>query len=421
MNEKIEKLSKREINALHKSILDRTSSKIQIRTIQVGRERYVNKFDEMLNEVKETQQSYSKFIIADYGVGKSFLIETMMDLAKQDKFLVAKVDLSPDRLLYHEKKALATYSAILSKLECRGSRNALEKMLQDVCKLAIENSMSNSRDDINRGIRIVTKEIREMQYGEVFSKIIYKYAVSYIEDNVTLQQNCIQWIKGEYDNKALIKKDLDIDLKIDSSNYRQMLQIINKLGQLCGYNGLVVFFDECVNIKDAHHSTRKKNYEAILNMYNETTQGELDNTLYFFSGDVEFLTNEQKGLYSYDALKQRLNNDDLDYVDLDSNIWRVKYLSIEEQKELVQTIIDIYEKKYERDYEISVDMISKYVESRNQGLNKENLITRDVISKLTQLMNKVNNGDAGFTDGIEETTSQNDEERVKIMGFDDAF
>ncbi len=420
MNDKIAKLSNREINTLHKSILDRTSSKIQIRTIQVGRERYVKKFKEILNDVKETHQSYSKFMIADYGVGKSFLIEIMMDIAKQDKFLVSKVDLSPDRLLYHEKKAIATYSAILSKLECKGNPNALEKMLQDVCKQALDNSLSTNNDNIYRGIVDVTKGIKEMQYGEVFSKVIHKYYIAYMEDDITLKENCIQWIKGEYDNKALIKKDLNIDLKIDSSNYRQMLQIINKLGQLCGYNGLVVFFDECVNIKDAHSSTRKKNYESILNMYNETTQGELENVLFFFSGDVEFLTNEQKGLYSYDALKQRLNNDDLDYVDLDSNIWRVKYLTIEEQKELVQVIIDVYERKFEKHYGISKEMISEYVERRNQGLNKEILRTRDIISKLTQLLNKINNGDAKFTDGFE-VINTSSEVTTEVAGFDNAF
>lgn len=423
MNTKISQLNKRQINVLHQSLMDRTSTKVQIRTIHIGRERYVIKFEEMLNNVKASNQSYTKFLIADYGVGKTFLIEMLLDIAKSDNFLVAKVDLSPDRLLYHEKKAIATYSAIMSNLECRGSKNAIEKLFQDVCKQALDNVGSINSRKISDEIIHLNQRIKAMQYGEVFTTVLIAYAKAYFEDDQLTMSNCLKWIKGEYENKTHLARDLKIDTKIDASNYRQFLMLINELGKSCGYNGLVTFFDECVNIKDANHITRKKNLETILTMFNETTQGEIESCIYFFAGDIEFLTNERKGLYSYDALKQRISNEDLEYIDLDSNIWRVKYLTIEEQVSLCQVILEVYEQKYEMSFGVTPSHIQAYVDAKNSGMNFQNVGTRDLISGMTQRLNKINNRDftAAEAFSFQQRVETNSSDNSSVIGLDDAF
>lgn len=422
MNTKVSELNTRQINALHKSLMDRTTSKVQIRTIQTGREQYGQKFIEMLENVKQNNQSYSKFLIADYGVGKTFLIEMLLDIAKTDNFLVAKVDLSPDRLLYHDKKAIATYSAMMANLECKGSKNAIDKLFQDVCKQALDNVGSINSRKISEEIMRINQNIKAMQYGEVFIKVLINYAIAYFEDDQLTMSNCLKWVKGEYENKTHISRDLKIDTKIDASNYRQFLMLINELGKSCGYNGLVTFFDECVNIKDANHITRKKNLETILTMFNETTQGEIESCIYFFAGDLEFLTNERKGLYSYDALKQRINNEDLEYIDLDSNIWRVKYLTVSQQIELSKIIVEVYERKFDKSFNVSNSQIENYINDKNSGMNFENIVTRDVISGMTQRLNKINNGDYtsaeafSFIESSESINSGN-----TVVGLDDAF
>jgi hypothetical protein len=44
-----------------------------------------------------------------------------------------------------------------------------------------------------------------------------------------------------------------------------------------GYSGLVVNFDEAINLyKITHPQTRNKNYETILKIYNDTLQGHLE-------------------------------------------------------------------------------------------------------------------------------------------------
>ncbi len=82
MNEKLASLNKRQLNALYKTFNERTASKIAVKTVQTGREQYVEKFGEMLEDVKKTKTSTTKFLIADYGVGKSFLISMLEEQAK---------------------------------------------------------------------------------------------------------------------------------------------------------------------------------------------------------------------------------------------------------------------------------------------------------------------------------------------------
>lgn len=421
MNEKIANLKQRQIDALYKTFNERTSSKIAIKTVQTGREQYVTKFNELLGNIKINNTGTTKFIIADYGVGKTFLIEMLVEQAKADKFMVSKVDLSPERLLYHEKKAIQTYSLIMSNLTCKGSSNALENIFQTVAAQALKMTDDHQLTTIETQLRKNLQELKAYPDGNDVINVVCKYNQAYLEDDEMTMSCCMKWIRGEYENKALLKKELGIDKLITSSNYKHFIVLINRLGKLCGYHGLVVLIDECVNIKDAYHTTRKKNYETILNIYNETTQNEIKDCIFMFAGDVEFLTNPHKGLYSYDALRQRLENEDLDYIDLDSPVWRLKYLKRADQLALVSLILEVFSRKFAIDFQVDMVHLQNYVDELNQGMKNENVVTREIISTFTQRLNKIKNGDGTaeelFTsqEQVDMTTATND------FGLDDAF
>ncbi len=420
MNDKIANLKPRQIDALYKTFNERTASKIAIKTVQTGREAYVNKFNDMLNTMKETHESTTKFIIADYGVGKSFLIEMLVEQAKANKFLVSKVDLSPERLLYHEKKAIQTYSLIMSNLTCKGSKNALENLFQTLASQALKASVDNELETIIKTLRKSIQELKHYPDGNDLINIICKYTEAYFSDDEMTMSCCMKWIRGEYENKQLLKKELGTDKLITSNNYKNFIVLINTTGKMCGYNGITVFIDECVNIKDAYHTTRKKNYETILNLYNETTQNEIKDCIFIFAGDVEFLTNPKKGLFSYDALKQRLTAEDMEYIDLDSPVWRLKYLKIAEQKELVNLILDVFTIKFDYDFKVEELHINNYINELNEGMMYENVVTRDIIAKFTQRLNKIKNGDAQANEVFSSAANEKTENLISF-GLDDAF
>ena len=74
-----------------------------------------------------------------------------------------------------------------------------------------------------------------------------------------------------------------------------------------GYRGLIVFIDECVNLyKIPHRVSRENNYEKILSMFNDTLQGRAPYLGLVLGGTPQFLEDQRRGLFSYEALRSRL-------------------------------------------------------------------------------------------------------------------
>ena len=77
--------------------------------------------------------------------------------------------------------------------------------------------------------------------------------------------------------------------------------------KIAGYSGLLVHIDEMVNILRINHTqTRTNNYEMVLKIINDVMQSNNNNLGFYLSGTPEFLTDYRRGLYSYEALKSRL-------------------------------------------------------------------------------------------------------------------
>ncbi len=309
----------------------------------------------------------------------------------------------------------------MANITCKGSTNALENMFQTLASNALKKCDVIDHREIIDTLRNDIAELKVYPNGNDLITIICQYTKAYLTNDLMTMSCCMKWIRGEYENRQLLRKELNIDKMIDGDNYKQFIVLINRMGRLCGYNGLVVFIDECVNIKDAYHTTRKKNYETILNLYNETTQGDINECIFMFAGDVEFLTNTQKGLFSYDALRQRLESEDVDYIDLDSPVWRLKYLTTKQQEELCQIILDVFTLKFEMNFGVGQYHIYNYVNELNEGLKHENVETRIIISTFTSRLNKIKNGDATADELFDYQLNNAKQTNNVKFGFDDEF
>lgn len=93
--------------------------------------------------------------------------------------------------------------------------------------------------------------------------------------------------------------------------------------------------DEMVNLyRITNTVSRKANYEVILTMLNNTLQGSLSNIGFIMCGTPEFMTDTNRGLYSYEALRSRLAENNfskkLGVVDFNSVVLRLANLTKEE-------------------------------------------------------------------------------------------
>lgn len=68
-----------------------------------------------------------------------------------------------------------------------------------------------------------------------------------------------------------------------------------------------MFIDEAVNLyKITNSVSRQSNYEKLLTMFNDTMQGKAEHLGIFVGGTPQFVEDERRGLYSYEALRSGL-------------------------------------------------------------------------------------------------------------------
>lgn len=265
-----------------------------------------------------------KFFIGSFGSGKSFIQALTQQIAFKENFVVVKADFTPERRLYgSDGKAVATYSELMknmataTKPEGNALASILEKWISEVqTRVMQEKGHGSVGFDDPTFVRDVEQEIGEavanmddLTGGFDFSRVLSLYFRGFIEDNDELQRNALRWLRGEYRTRIEARTNLGVRGIIEDVTYYDYLKVFAKFVQQIGYAGLVVNFDEAINLyKITHPQTRDKNYESILKIYNDALQGNVEGLYITFGGTPEFLEDERRGMFSYGALKRRLES-----------------------------------------------------------------------------------------------------------------
>ena len=316
----IENLKPKEATSIINSLIGGVVPKIGVQHITVGRSEEINAVVAALEDVKKGH-SMVKFWIGDFGSGKSFMLHLLNTVALKQKFVVANADFTPDNRLYsNDGKALALYSAImdnisiLTKPEGGALATLLEKWIEQVINKTAEDndiSITEIRKEkylplIQSNIMKTISEITDVG-GYDFGMVVMKYYEGYIKEDEPLMRSALKWLKGEYRTKSEAKQELGVREIINDLNYYDMLKNFCKFFVSMGYSGFMINLDEAINLYKISTSVmRDKNYEKILSIYNDCFQGKVANLFFNFAGTKEFLENERRGLFSYQALKRRL-------------------------------------------------------------------------------------------------------------------
>ena len=323
------KIKSKEATAIINSLSGGVVPRIGVQHITVGRKLEIEAFTSALDDVKNGH-SMVKFWIGDFGSGKSFMLHLLNTVATKQKFVVANADFTPDNRLYsNDGKAVALYSAIMDNvaIQTKPEGGALPTLLdkwieQVVSKTAQLNNIpvTEIRDEkyfniIQRNIMQTVNEVTETG-GFDFGVVVIKYYEGYIKNDEYLRRSALKWLKGEYRTKTEARQDLGVREIINDLNYYDMLKNFSRLFVSMGYSGFMINLDEAINLyKISTANTRAKNYEKILTIFNDCFQGKVSNLFINFAGTKEFLENERRGLFSYDALKTRLETNKFETVE----------------------------------------------------------------------------------------------------------
>ncbi|MCQ2771101.1 MAG: ATP-binding protein [Clostridia bacterium] len=313
------KVPKRILNSLLSSLAAGVVPRVGAPYIAIGRTAEISTLSHDLDSIADGG-SVTRFIIGNYGSGKSFLIQLIRGYAIEHGFVCADADLSPERRLSSTGNGgLATYKELLKNLSIKSSPDGgalpqlLAKWLSDMMFNArssgIEEDNPEFEKTISKEIYSVTHSIETGVGAYDFAKVISNYLHAVISNNEQLQAECLKWLRGEFGTKTEAKAALGVSGIINDDNWYDYIKLLASFVRKIGYNGLVIFIDECVNLyKIPNRISRENNYEKILSIFNDTLQGKADGLGVVFAGTPQFLEDRHRGLFSYEALKSRLND-----------------------------------------------------------------------------------------------------------------
>lgn len=405
---------------------------IGLQHILVGRNNESNAVLETIMEVEKGSSSM-RFWIGDFGSGKSFMMTLIKQIALKKNFVVANTDFSPEKRLYdNSRKAVRVYSdlidslAIQTKPEGNGLSTILENWIDEVMEktaqanhidlfdLRTEENLPLVKHNILETIRQIT-DVGAFEFGEV----VAKYYEGFITQNVVLTRMALKWLRGEYTTKTEAREDLGVREIINDENYYQMLRNWTKFFVAIGYSGLIINLDEAINLyKIIHPATRDKNYEKVLNIYNDCMQGRVSNLMINFGGTKEFLEDPRRGLFSYDALKSRLASNQfetLEFRDYSQPVIKLYPLSNEEIFVLLKKLKEIFDIHYEANIDFTEIDIQKFMEEvYNRPGSKEFLTPRDVIRDFLKILSILRqNPQIDKTHVIKSTDGGNSQNEIK--------
>lgn len=365
----------------------------------VGRDKEVNEIINILTYVKDGNSDI-RFWVGDYGSGKSFMLRTIENLAIAKNFVVSTVDLTPGRRFHSsDGKSRALYKEIMDNLAIRTSRNEntlniiLEQWFQ---KLISQEDLEDLESPesikiIHDKILDITTKFSSSTLAYEFSHALLAYYMGIIKDDRVLRINAIRFLKGDIETKTESRNLLKINNVIDDDSWFEIIKNLSVLFREIGYSGFVVNFDETVNLyKLPLSKTRERNYEKVLNMFNEAKTGKAKGLFINFGSTRRTIFDENRGMSSYGALKGRLGSErDMDTAlsNVSRTVLPLKPLSNEDIFTLLENLVNIYNVYRGSDLDIKDSEIQMFMEEElNRPGAAEFLTPRAVIKDFLEIL-----------------------------------
>lgn len=403
------------IKALEGGIVPRRG----IQHLLVGRNEEVQEVISILDSIIEGGSDI-RFWVGDFGSGKSFMLRTIESIAVQKNFVVSTVDLTPTRRFYaSDGKARALYSEIVDNIIVQTSQvgNAIDTILEEWINRIIMNvserdniSMAelltlDNKEIIEKEILNVTSSFNSVGLSYELGEAIAKYYEGVVGDNRVLRLKALRWIRGDIDTKTEAKRELGIEKIINDDNWYDAIKNLAELFSDIGYSGFVVNFDEAVNLyKLPLARTRERNYERVLNIFNECKSNIARGLYVNFGATRKTIFDEYRGMSSYGALKGRLGTEkgiDSKLLNTNRTVLPLKPLSVEEIYTLLENLNNIHNIHYRQEISMTTEHIKMYMEEQlNRPGSDEFLTPRAVIKDYLEILDLIRQNSNESIDNI---------------------
>ena len=386
------KIRPRERDTIIQALAAGVVPKIGLPHIQVGRAAEIGALVRDIDRVADGGSAV-RFIIGEYGAGKTFFGNLIRLIALERKCVTVATDLAPDRRLYAAGgQARALYSEAVKNLATRTKPdgNALASVVERFVTNAVKEGAERSIP-VETVIDEKLATVQEFVGGYDFAVVLKAYWRGSEENNEALKTSAVRWLRGEFSTKTEARQALGVRTIIDDETVYDALKTLAQFVRIAGYAGMVVMLDEMVNLYKLQSSqARNQNYEQVLHIVNDALQGGSSGIGFVMCGTPEFLLDTRRGLYSYEALQSRLAENQFavnGLVDMSGPVVRLQNLTPEDLLVLLGNIRKVFASGDPGKFLVPDEALTAFMQRCNERIGEAYFRTpRTTVKAFVQLL-----------------------------------
>lgn len=367
--------------------------------IQVGRKSETEALLQDISRIRDGGSSF-RLVVGRFGSGKSFFLNLVRHVALQQNLVIVQADFTMERRLQATGgEARSLYSELMRNMATRAKPEG--GALASVCTKwisGLQQEIVGSGGDTADVEARITEDLRDLQEyvgGFEFAEVLRAYYRGTVNGNEAEKAAALRWLRGEYQTKTEARQDLGVRRIIDDDTFYDSLKLMAGFCRKAGFDGMLVLFDELVVLSHRLPSSRSRvaNFEAILTILNDAVQGSAQGVGFVFAGTDESLEDRRRGLFSYEALRSRLAENQLatgGLVDLSGPVVRLQALSPEDLFVLLRNISVVHASGDQAARLVPDEGIAALLHKANDTLGADFFRTpRDVIRSFVGLLNLI--------------------------------
>lgn len=378
-----------------------------LRHVQVGRAAEIGAMVRDIDRIGDSGAAM-RFVIGEYGAGKTFFLNLVRLIALERKFVTIHADLAPDRRVHASAgQARGLYAEAVRNMATRTKPDG--GALGSVVERFVTECMNESAQRSVPVETVIDERLASLQEhvgGYDYATVLKAYWRGSEAGDEVLKVSALRWLRGEYSTKTEARQALGVRNIIDDGDVYDALKLLAAFVKMVGYSGLLIVFDEMVNIYKLQSSqARNQNYEQILRMLNDVLQGNFGGIGFVFGGTPEFLMDTRRGLYSYAALQSRLAENSFaknGLIDLSGPVLRLQSLTPEDLLILLSNIRSVFASGDPSAYLVPDEALPSFMEHCNRRVGEAYFRTpRNTIKAFVQFLAVLEqNPDTTWTDLI---------------------
>lgn len=276
--------------------------------IQVGR---ANEVAALVADIERVADGGSaiRFVIGEYGAGKSFFLNLVRSIALEHKLVTVHADLAPDRRLHATGgQARSLYAELMRNVSTRAQPDG--RAMTSIVERFVTDSHTAANAQgvqVDHVIRQRLAHLEELTGGYDFAQVVSAYWRGHEDGNEQLKSDSVRWLRGEFATRTDARAALGVRTIVDDASFYDHLKLFARFVRLAGFAGLLVCLDELVNLyKLSNTQARNSNYEQLLRILNDSLQGSAAGLGFIMGGTPDMLLDTRRGMFSYAALQSRL-------------------------------------------------------------------------------------------------------------------